>query len=137
MEEDKSDTDSEKKGIADVSARPASIADSQNIPSADEDAEGLAKAFRFASYSSIVLFVVLILLIPLPLFFSSHIYTPGGFTGWVAVGITWVFFSICAVVIYPVWESKDAVGQIMKGITKVCLPLSLGSRICANVVCIL
>ncbi|KAH6904254.1 urea transporter [Coprinopsis sp. MPI-PUGE-AT-0042] len=110
-EEEKSDTDSEKKGISDVTARPASVTESQ-------EAEGLAKAFKFASYSSVALFVVLVLAIPLPLFFSQHIYTPGGFTGWVAVGIAWIFFSIAAVVIYPVYESRVAVGLIFKGITK-------------------
>lgn len=117
-EEEKSDTDSTKKVVPDVNTRPASITDSRHDPYLEEG-EGLKKAFKFASYSSVGLFVVLMLAIPLPLFFSQHIYTPAGFTGWVAVGITWIFFSIFAVVLYPVYESRVAVSLIFKGIMKV------------------
>ena len=65
-------------------------------------------------------FVVLILLIPLPLFFSSHIFGVGGLTGWVSVGIAWTFLSAISVVLYPLYESRQALGQIATGIYKVC-----------------
>ncbi|PPQ69730.1 hypothetical protein CVT24_001316 [Panaeolus cyanescens] len=110
-----SDSGSEKKGLSETHAKPA--ADSFVQTEEDElDPVSLNKAFRFAAWSSIGLFVVLILIIPLPLFFSQHIYTVSGLTGWVAVGITWTFFSAIAVVIYPLYESREALIQIVKGI---------------------
>jgi hypothetical protein len=38
----------------------------------DKDMEGLKKAFRFAAISALALTFILIILIPLPLFFSQH-----------------------------------------------------------------
>jgi len=82
------------------------------------DPVALNKAFKFATWSSVALFVVLILLIPLPLFFSQHVYTVGGFTGWVSVGIIWTFLSSFTVVIYPLYESRGALKSIAVGVFK-------------------
>lgn len=49
----------------------------------------LEKAFKLAVWTSVFLFVVLVLLIPLPLFFSSYIYSKPGFTAWIALAFTW------------------------------------------------
>jgi hypothetical protein len=59
---------------------------------------------------------VFIFLIPLPLFFAQTVYSEKGYTAWVAIGIAWVFCSIVAVVIYPVFESRHALIQITRGI---------------------
>ncbi|PPQ88172.1 hypothetical protein CVT25_005137 [Psilocybe cyanescens] len=82
------------------------------------DPVALNKAFKFATWSSLGLFVILILIIPLPLFFSHHVYGIGGLTGWVAIGIAWTFLSAIAVVIYPLYESRHALIQIITGIYK-------------------
>jgi len=63
--------------------------------------------------------VVLILLIPLPLFFAQTVYGTAGFTTWVAFGIAWAFIAAIIVVIYPVWESRVALGEVLVGIVKV------------------
>ena len=64
-------------------------------------------------------FIILILIVPLPLFFSHYVYDVGGLTGWVAVGIAWTFFSAISVVLYPLWESRHAIIMISSGIYKV------------------
>ena len=61
----------------------------------------------------------MIILIPLPLFFSHHVYGTGGLTAWVVVGIIWTFLSAFCVVLYPLYESRVAIGQILRGIVKV------------------
>lgn len=73
---------------------------------------GLQKAFRFAMYFSLALTVILIFLIPIPLFFSSKIYTESGFATWVGVSFVWVFYAVGCVVLYPVWESRQALKEI-------------------------
>lgn len=103
------------------------------------DPVALNKAFKFATWSSVGLvrilsslsllvliipitfiqFVVLIILVPLPLFFASHVYTVGGFTVWVIVGIIWTFLSSFTVVLYPLYESRKALFSITSGLFRV------------------
>jgi len=73
---------------------------------------------------ALIQFVVLIILVPLPLFFSSHVYTVGGFTAWVVVGIIWTFLSSFTVVIYPLWESRRALFLIASGLFRVSRSIS-------------
>jgi len=81
---------------------------------AEEDAK-LAKASRFARWSSGVLTVVLILLWPLPMFFSNYVFTKGFYTGWVVLSIVWAICSTIAVTIYPIWESRGAIKDVFIG----------------------
>jgi hypothetical protein len=59
------------------------------------------------------------ILIPLPLFFAQTVYSVTGFSVWVIVGIIWTFLSAFTVVIYPLWESRAALGLISRGVVKV------------------
>ncbi len=103
----------------------------------------LRKAFKFAATSSIILVsqqfltfspavtkldtmvtpyyktLISIIIIPLPLFFSSTIFGVRGYSAWVTIGIIWVFGAIIAVVFLPLYESREALGQICRGIIKV------------------
>lgn len=84
----------------------------------DLDPVALDKAFRFAAWSSAALTVVMLILIPLPLFFASTIYGVRGLTAWVVIGILWCFCSAFTVVLYPLWESRTAITQIACGVVK-------------------
>ncbi|KAG0315062.1 hypothetical protein BGZ99_007692 [Dissophora globulifera] len=81
----------------------------------EEDAK-LAKAARFARWSSGILTVVLILVWPLPMFFSNYVFSRGFYTGWVVLSIVWAICSAVAVTLYPLWESRAAIRQVFKGI---------------------
>jgi hypothetical protein len=61
------------------------------------------------------------ILIPLPLFGASTVFSTTGFTVWVVIGIIWTFCSAFAVVLYPLWESREALIMISKGMIKVWL----------------
>ncbi|KAJ3878127.1 urea transporter [Lentinula edodes] len=78
----------------------------------------LKSAFRFAAWSSLGLLLVLIILIPLPLFFAQTIYGVRGLSAWVIIGLIWTFMSAFSVVLYPLWESREALHQIGAGIIK-------------------
>ncbi|KAF8908145.1 hypothetical protein CPB84DRAFT_1843609 [Gymnopilus junonius] len=96
--DEKQEDDIDKKG-EEVEVRGSSIAGDSFDATEEEselDPDALNKAFKFATWSSIGLFVVMILIIPLPLFFSHHIY----------------------IVIYPLYESRHALMQIFGGIYK-------------------
>ncbi|CAE6435363.1 unnamed protein product [Rhizoctonia solani] len=84
----------------------------------DLDPVALKGAFRFAAWSSVGLLIVMIILIPFPLFFSQVVFGTKGLTTWVAVGITWTFLAAFTVVIYPLYESREALFLVSKGIIK-------------------
>jgi len=41
------------------------------------------------------------------------------FAAWVIIGMIWTFCSAFIVVLYPLWESREALGQITGGLIKV------------------
>ncbi|KAK4702934.1 urea-proton symporter, partial [Phenoliferia sp. Uapishka_3] len=114
--EDGSEKGSDNKGTVDKEVSPAPIksaAASMEVPyNKEKDPLELEKAFKLAVWTSVGLFVVLILLIPLPLFFTSYIFPSAGFTAWIAIAFIWVFYGAGAVVLYPIYESRGALKEI-------------------------
>lgn len=101
---------------------------------AGESIQELDKAFRFAAVFSVTTAVILLLVIPLPLFFSSHVYSAQSFTAWIAVAFIWVFYgmqsyvtsfeltdnlhfiAIGAAVLYPLYEYRSELAATFKKI---------------------
>lgn len=57
----------------------------------------------------------------MPMYGSRYIFSKPFFTGWVTVGIIWIFCSFIAVVIFPAWESRETLTRVvsrMLGIKK-------------------
>ncbi|KAF9066978.1 hypothetical protein BDP27DRAFT_944001, partial [Rhodocollybia butyracea] len=116
--QDKSEAeDMENKEGSEEAASP-SVIDSTVATEEELDPVKLQAAFRFAAWSSLALLLVLIILIPLPLFFAQTIYGVAGFSAWVIIGIIWTFTSTFVVVLYPLWESREALQLIGRGIIK-------------------
>ena len=63
--------------------------------------------------------LVMLIIIPLPLFFAQTVYGVGGLTAWVVIGMIWAFCSAIAVVLYPLYESREALQLIGRGMIKV------------------
>jgi hypothetical protein len=134
------------EAAADEKADAQSSAESSvqlGITRAEElDPVALNKAFKFAAWSSVALVrsfvrapcpaltvnynnnschfqtVVMVILIPLPLFGASTIYGVAGFTTWVVVAMIWAFVASFIVVLFPLWESRVALTQVFKGLIK-------------------
>jgi SSS family transporter len=107
-----------EKGHGSIEAHSAVDDEGIIAPDPDLDPVALDRAFRFAAWSSVALTVIMLILIPLPLFFASTIFGVHGLTAWVVIGIIWCFCSAFTVVLYPLWESRVAIVQIFRGITK-------------------
>lgn len=45
---------------------------------------------------------------------SKYIFSKKFFTGWVTVGIIWIFGSFIAVVIYPAFESRQTLFRVLR-----------------------
>jgi len=110
--------DDEKKDSSEEGVNPVVVEAVNEKLVEDLDPVELKKAFRFAAISSVALVAISIFIFPLPLFFASTIFGVRGLSAWVTIGIIWVFCSIITVVFLPLIESREALGQIARGIVK-------------------
>ncbi|KAI4216580.1 MAG: hypothetical protein LQ351_001069 [Letrouitia transgressa] len=100
--------------------------DLELIPGAAQasDAELLAekdklkRAFVIASTMTVVMTLALLVLWPMPMYGSSYVFSKKFFTGWVCVGILWLFFSTFCVGLYPLWEGRHTMVHTFKSIVK-------------------
>ncbi|KAG8221669.1 urea transporter [Butyriboletus roseoflavus] len=108
------DVEAEKKDA------PVSVTSASDEAELDNelDPASLKKAFRFAVWSSVIMTLVFMIIIPLPLFGASTVYSLAGFSVWVVIAILWAFCSAFAVVLYPLWESRAALMMIIRGMVK-------------------
>jgi hypothetical protein len=50
----------------------------------------------------------------MPLYGTGYIFSKKFFTGWVTVGIIWIFGSFFGVGLFPIWESRKTFGRTVK-----------------------
>ncbi|OBZ78440.1 putative urea active transporter 1 [Grifola frondosa] len=96
-----------------VSAEAAAIEEEKEL-----DPVALTKSFNIAAWASVILTLVMLIIIPLPLFFAQTIYGVRGLTAWVVIGMIWTFCSAISVVLYPLYESRAALRLISRGMIK-------------------
>lgn len=58
--------------------------------------------------------VFFLILWPMPLYGSGYIFSKKFFTGWVSVGIAWIFCSFVVVGLYPAWESRATLARVVR-----------------------
>lgn len=66
----------------------------------------LQRAAKIARSLTVILTLCFLVLWPMPLYGSSYIFSKNFFTGWVSVGILWLFCSAFCVGLYPLWEGR-------------------------------
>ncbi|KAJ3559679.1 hypothetical protein NM688_g203 [Phlebia brevispora] len=116
QEDSEGDTSSEKKDEeAAVSLRPVE-------PKTPHDSsppvarEVLQAVFKRALWYSLALTFIVTIIVPIPMFFSHYIFSLGFYKFWVACSIIWVGSSGIFCIILPLWESRNEMGIIVKGI---------------------
>jgi hypothetical protein len=86
-----------------------------------EEKAKLDKMAKIARWLCITLAVCLLVLWPMPMFGTGYIFSAEFFTGWVVVGILWLFISCTMVVFLPVFESRRTIvrtaGAMWKDLT--------------------
>ncbi|OHE98312.1 sodium symporter family protein [Colletotrichum orchidophilum] len=78
----------------------------QNEP--DEQVK-LEKAAKTARWLTVGVTLILLILWPMPLYGTGYVFGKSFFTGWVVVGITWLFASVIMVVFLPIFESRSTI----------------------------
>lgn len=75
------------------------------------------KLNRAALYSrTLTIFMVLCFLIlwPIPMYASSYVFSKPFFTGWIVVGIIWLFVTTGGVVVFPLWEGRESIVRTVR-----------------------
>ncbi|KAJ4413510.1 urea active transporter [Gnomoniopsis sp. IMI 355080] len=76
----------------------------------------LLQAGKLSKIITVVLTLALLILWPMPMYGSGYIFSKQFFTGWVVVGIIWIFCSLFAVGLFPVFEGRKTLAYTAKAI---------------------
>jgi urea-proton symporter len=89
-----------------------------------EERVKLDRAAKIARYLCVGLTIALLVIWPMPMFASSYIFSKKFFTGWVVVGITWLFATSGMTIILPLWESRSTISRTSRAMFKDMLGLT-------------
>jgi uncharacterized membrane protein len=81
-----------------------------------EERSQLDRAAKLARILCVTLSLCFIILWPMPLFGTGYVFSKGFFTGWIVVGILWLFFSTGVVVFLPLWQSRRTISHTIKSV---------------------
>lgn len=107
------------KDLADAAHVDIELVPGESPESAEQEAEEqrkLQRAAKIARTLTVVLTLVFLVLWPMPLYGTGYIFSKKFFTGWVAVGILWLFCSTFCVGLYPLWEGRHTMARTFKAI---------------------
>ncbi|CAF3133293.1 unnamed protein product [Rotaria sp. Silwood2] len=95
------------------------IEDSKTTPNLTEEeieheVNLLTRNLNIARITAIVLTLCLIILWPWPMYGTAYVFSKSFFTGWVIVGIIWIFISFFIVGIYPLVEGRHSIVYVTK-----------------------
>jgi len=72
----------------------------------EEEQRRLIRASKISKTMTVVMTLAFLVLWPMPMYGSGYIFSKSFFTGWVTVGIIWIFCSLAAVGLFPVWQGR-------------------------------
>ncbi|EGY22228.1 urea active transporter [Verticillium dahliae VdLs.17] len=101
---------------------------------AEEERAKLDKSAKFARWLCVGLTLAFLVLWPMPLFGTAYVFSRKFFTGWVVVGILWLFVSSGIVVFLPLFESRRTIARTSKSMFRDLMGLGRRGRGGAEVV---
>jgi hypothetical protein len=81
----------------------------------EEDMAKLNRASKIAKTMTVCMTIAFLILWPMPMYGTSYVFSKPFFTGWVVVGILWLFCSSIAVGLFPLWEGRQSLVRVFKG----------------------
>ncbi|KAH7918066.1 hypothetical protein BV22DRAFT_1115482 [Leucogyrophana mollusca] len=110
-----SDSDGNEKAQESITVEGDRSGGDYDLP---EDYAVLEKSLKVAVYAAIIMSLVIIVLIPIPIFLSHYIFSLPFFRAWVIISIVWLFVAASITSVLPLWESRGAILDIGRGIVK-------------------
>jgi len=81
-----------------------------------EEQAKLLRASKISKWTTVGLTLAFLVLWPFPMYGSSYVFSKPFFTGWVTVGIIWIFGSLGAVGLFPIFEGRHTLKHTVKSI---------------------
>lgn len=81
----------------------------------EQDMAKLHRASRIAKWLTCLMSISFLVLWPMPMYGSGYVFSKPFFTGWVTVGMIWIFASTAAVGVFPLWEGRYSILRVTKG----------------------
>ncbi|KAL1988001.1 hypothetical protein VTN96DRAFT_1525 [Rasamsonia emersonii] len=75
----------------------------------EEEVKKLNKAAFYARTLTVVMTLCLLILWPMPMYGSGYVFSKPFFTGWVVVGLIWLFFTAFGVIVFPLYEGRASI----------------------------
>jgi len=80
----------------------------------DEEMRKLNKAAFYARTLTIFMALSMLILWPIPMYGTSYVFSKKFFTGWIVVGILWLFCTLFGVVIFPLYEGRESIARVVR-----------------------
>ncbi|KAK3500480.1 urea active transporter [Neurospora crassa] len=80
----------------------------------EEEQKKLRRASKISKTMTAVLTLALLILWPMPLYGTGYIFSKPFFTGWVVIGIIWIFLSFIGVGLFPIYEGRETLIRTCK-----------------------
>ncbi|KAI0099857.1 Na+/solute symporter [Nemania sp. FL0031] len=81
-----------------------------------EEQRKLLRASKISRWTTIGLTLAFLVLWPFPLFGTSYVFSKQFFTGWVTVGIIWIFVSFGGVGLFPIYQGRHTLKHTAQSI---------------------
>ena len=78
--------------------------------------KSLRNASRFSKQYGLSLTLILVVVWPIPLFFSNYVFTETVYTVWIWVAILWAAAAASMIWILPIIQSRDGISHVVKNI---------------------
>ncbi|KAK6330068.1 hypothetical protein TWF718_003496 [Orbilia javanica] len=78
----------------------------------------LEKVLGKSKKITVIMTLVLLVILPMPLFGSGYIFSEGFFTVWVYVSIAWLVLSTLCVSVYPLYESWASISHVIVSLVR-------------------
>ncbi|KAJ9299130.1 hypothetical protein DTO271G3_3372 [Paecilomyces variotii] len=107
------DTDVAAAAHVDIELIPGEV-DHHTAAQEAEELRLLNRAAKWARILTVFMAISLLVIWPMPMYGSSYVFSKPFFTGWVVVGIIWLFGTAFGVIIYPLWEGRYSIQRVVR-----------------------
>jgi urea-proton symporter len=80
----------------------------------EKEKKKLDQAAFWARTLTVVMTICLLVLWPMPLYGSGYIFSKQFFTGWVVVGLIWLFGTAFGVILFPLYEGRANIVRVVR-----------------------
>ncbi|OJK00996.1 hypothetical protein ASPACDRAFT_117653 [Aspergillus aculeatus ATCC 16872] len=110
------DTDVAAAAHVDLEQIPGEVA-ARTAAQEEEETRKLNRAAFYSRTLTVVMVICFLILWPVPMYGSSYVFSKKFFTGWIVVGLLWLFCTTFGVVVFPLYEGRKSMVRTVRLMT--------------------